>query len=369
MRYLDLYGGIGGFRLGIEKAMGSFNRSKDTKGEGAKTRGTEKRQRLVSEEREKDSCKERWSSDSINRKSFQRASAFECAGYIDINKYAASIYNYQFKENHHPADINTVKASDIPDFDLLCAGFPCQAFSTAGRRKGFSDSRGLLFFEIIRVLETKKPLYILLENVKGLLNHQEGETFTVILRALGKLGYELQWMVLNSRFFGVPQNRERVFIIGHLTERGTDRPEILPIGEIAAESKGIHGGRIILTQDRSEMRLHKTAGETPSLPSRMGEGGNNVPLVSYTLDANYYKGFDPSHLGQRRQIVGNGRFRRLTPVECERLQGFPDNWTAKGLDQDGNEINISDTQRYMALGNAVTVNVIEAIIGKMAGCI
>lgn len=141
---------------------------------------------------------------------------FKCVWYCDIDANAVNIYNRRFNEQWSPTDIRTVDTGTIPGFDMLCAGFPCQAFSIAGKRAGFSDTRGTLFFEIARIAKDKRPQYLLLENVKGLLNHDNGKTFAVILRTLDELGYNCQWMVLNSKFFGVPQNRERVFIIGHL---------------------------------------------------------------------------------------------------------------------------------------------------------
>jgi len=115
----------------------------------------------------------------------------------------------------------------LPDFDLLIGGFPCQAFSIAGKRGGFTDTRGTLFFDLARILKTKKPPRFIFENVKGLLSHDHGSTFKTIVTTLDELGYDIQWQVLNSKNFGVPQNRERVYIVGHL--RGTPRPEVFPI--------------------------------------------------------------------------------------------------------------------------------------------
>jgi DNA (cytosine-5)-methyltransferase 1 len=201
-------------------------------------------------------------------------------------------------------------------------GFPCQAFSIAGKRRGFEDTRGTMFFELARILRAKQPRLFVFENVKGLLNHDHGKTFRTIITSLDELGYDLQWQVLNSKNHGVPQNRERVFIIGHL--RGKPRPQVFPF--------------------------------TPT------EGENTDAVTSTALDANYWKGID-NH-GQRTVIVHNihggleetnVRVRRLTPTECERLQGFPDGWTE----------GVSDTQRYKCCGNAVTVNVIRDIFIKI----
>jgi len=158
MKVLELFGGIGGFSYGIEKAVGKEN--------------------------------------------------YEIAGYYDIDKYATAVFNRNFGTRFKPTDIREVDENEVPKHDLLCGGFPCQSFSIAGKRRGFEDTRGTLFFEIARILQAKRPPYFLLENVKGLLNHQKGETFRIILQTLDELGYDLQWMVLNSKFFGVPQNRD-----------------------------------------------------------------------------------------------------------------------------------------------------------------
>src|SRR3990167_7409423 len=138
----------------------------------------------------------------------------ECIGFSEIDKYAITTYTKHFPTHKNFGDAAKINPDELPDFDLLCGGFPCQSFSIAGKRRGFQDTRGTLFFEIARILEVKRPKLVLLENVKGLLNHNKGETFKVILQTLEELRYEAQWMVLNSKFFGVPQNRERVFIIG-----------------------------------------------------------------------------------------------------------------------------------------------------------
>ena len=192
----------------------------------------------------------------------------ECVYANEWDKYAAQIYNRRFSDNRYfgeektegelstertsvesessessvnsrkptpvlcdTRDIRTVPTSEIPNHDLLVAGFPCQAFSIAGKRRGFNDTRGTLFFEIARILKDKQPKFFILENVKGLLSHDNGNTFKTIISTLTELGYDLQWQVLNSKNFGVPQNRERVFIVGHI--RGQPRPQVFPITKIS----------------------------------------------------------------------------------------------------------------------------------------
>lgn len=165
IRYFDMFAGIGGFRSGLE-AIGGF----------------------------------------------------ECVGYCEIDKYAKQAYEamYDTGGELYFDDARKIVPEQLPDFDLLVGGFPCQSFSIAGARKGFDDTRGTLFFEIARIASVKKPKYLFLENVPGLLNHNQGRTFETILRTLDGLGYNVCWQVLNSKNFGVPQSRNRVFIIGYL---------------------------------------------------------------------------------------------------------------------------------------------------------
>ena len=178
MKFLDLFAGIGGFRFGMESA------------------------------------------------------GHECIGFCEIDKFARASYKaiHDTEGEIELHDITTVTDEEIRNIghvDVICGGFPCQSFSIAGSRRGFEDTRGTLFFEIARFSDILKPKYLFLENVKGLLNHDRGNTFKTILRALDGLGYDTEWQVLNSKNFSVPQNRERVFIIGHLREGRTRR--VFPI--------------------------------------------------------------------------------------------------------------------------------------------
>lgn len=313
----------------------------------------------------------------------------QCIGYSEIDKYAEAIYQYHYPSHINWGDAREINTSQLEDFHLLVAGFPCQAFSVAGKREGFRDTRGTLFFEIARVLKDKRPPYFLLENVAGLLSHEEGETFQTILEVLTKIGYRVEWQVLNSKDFGVPQNRERVFIAGHLTTTGGGGGTVFPITN--------SGGKNLeeLTEQSGQAdRVYDVKGVAPTVPTS-GGGRHEPKILAKCLDANYYKGID-NH-GQRtaipvltperekkrqmgRRFKTNGepafactsqdqhgvydgvRVRRLTPVECERLQGFPDDYTKYGVDGGGGTVQVSDTQRYKCLGNAVTTNVITAII-------
>jgi len=146
---------------------------------------------------------------------------FQCAAFCEIDKNAVKLYNayYDTEKEIYFNDAAKIDTRNLPDFDILVGGFPCQSFSVAGKRQGFEDTRGTLFFEIARILRDKRPGYFLLENVKGLLNHDNRQTFITIIKTLTKLGYSVEWAVLNSRYFGIPQNRERVFIVGYLREK------------------------------------------------------------------------------------------------------------------------------------------------------
>lgn len=332
----------------------------------------------------------------------------QCIGYSEIDKYACQIYQRYFPGHKNYGDITAIKTSDLPDFDLLVAGFPCQPFSIAGKRRGFEDTRGTLFFEIARIVREKRPRLLLLENVKGLLSHGKGATFVTIITALDELGYDCQWQVLNSKNHGVPQNRERVFIVGHL--RGTPRPEVFPFSSgdqttavlpgqqtttITARYDGAKPTGLYVVEDEfyapsirqlnqprhSNDRVYDPDGISPTLNTM--QGGNRQPFVALTekrtAEAKEIrrktKGRDFSprrakYLAKRTDNLGNcitatqgkeyyltnsTQIRRLTPTECERLQGFPDGWTDC----------VSDTQRYKALGNAVTVNVIQDICAQL----
>lgn len=273
----------------------------------------------------------------------QAGADWECIGYSEIDKYACSVFDSHYKIKNY-GDATKINPKDLPNFSLLVGGFPCQAFSIAGKRQGFKDTRGTLFFDIARILEEKKPRYLLLENVKGLLSHDGGRTFKTIVRILSNIGYRVEWQVLNSKNFGVPQNRERVFIIGYF--RGECRPKVFPIGKQGKET--ISTGQVVGALQAGYGKGDRTGGYVIKEKRKLKQKGNGDP--AFTLTA------------QDRHGVYDGKsnIRRLTPKECERLQGFPDDWTKH--DKEGKEM--SDTQRYKMLGNAVTVNVIEAIVRK-----
>ena len=417
MKFLDLFAGIGGFRLGLEQA------------------------------------------------------GHECVDFCEIDKFARqsykAIHNTEGEREYH--DITTVSNEEWRTLrgtvELICGGFPCQAFSIAGKRKGFLDeTRGTLFFEIARAAEQIKPRTLFLENVRGLLSHDKGRTFRTIISTLDELGYDAEWQILNSKNFGVPQNRERVFIVGHL--RGERGREVFPItrensGAIDVvnkesgmpretnrvySSEGLSptlntmqgGGREpkiaipVLTPDRAEKRqngrrfkedgepmftitaqdrhgvilsgninpsgngmngnVYDSDGLAPTLTTNKGEGPkivqkprgfnkggehevaptlssnswheNNLLKVGgvYTNDSESYNcgilpGLSRTLKSQNHDagIFDGIRIRKLTPRECWRLQGFPD-WA---FDK-AQEVN-SNSQLYKQAGNSVTVPVIYEI--------
>ncbi|MCK4578019.1 MAG: DNA (cytosine-5-)-methyltransferase [Candidatus Marinimicrobia bacterium] len=331
MKFIELFAGIGGFRYGLEscRSLGQKQNEQRTELESLRPNG----------------YKPQFNSSDGNGGRFY--TNYCCVWANEIDKYACQIYRKNYGgEELYEGDITKLSTGIIPDHDLLCGGFPCQAFSIAGKRGGFDDTRGTLFFQIARIAKEKQPCFLLLENVKGLLSHNKGATFATILSTLDEIGYDLQWEVLNSKNFGVPQNRERVFIVGHL--RGTSRPEIFPIGGTGEKSKNIVCPTIRATHYKSGDNQPLIIRGRPKMPYEHGKR-----KLKYSI----YKDIVPNltsttHSGdQKNMLVKDMKIRRLTPTECERLQGFPDGWTE----------GVSDTQRYKCLGNAVTTNVIAAI--------
>lgn len=362
MKYLSLFSGIGGFELGIQRAFNNeYAHISEEPEQEERTQG-----RVGSTDQQE-----------VLLHAGDRSTPL-CVGYSEIDKYAIKVYERQFNGHTNYGDATKINAEELPDFDLLVGGFPCQAFSVAGKRAGFDDTRGTLFFDIARILKEKQPRHLVLENVKGLLSHDKGRTFSTIIGVLTDLGYSVEWQVLNSKDFGVPQNRERIFIIGHL--RGECGGQVFPIIGTDGKTTKIYGRVTGLKGHDYLRRVYSADGASPTLPT--GTGGNHHAKVAVdltrraegshrvrkdgrvgTLDANYYKGL----ANQERPGVKEGvRVRKLTPTECERLQGFPDNWTKFGEDEHGMRVDISDTQRYKMCGNAVTVNVIEAIFKEFA---
>lgn len=426
MNFLDLFAGIGGFRLGMERA------------------------------------------------------GHKCVGFCEIDKFARSSYkamhNTENEIEYH--DIKEVTNEGFRKLrgkvDVICGGFPCQAFSIAGKQLGFEDARGTLFYEIARAAKEIKPRYLLLENVRNLLSHDKGQTFTRILKILDELGYDAEWQVLNSKNFGVPQNRERVFIVGHLRGectykifpiRGEDKefdiePKINIIGNtknpngsckgtrtFVHDKNGIVGaltatdykdpkqvaidhpnyneikikGHLVGSKYRSTSQIYDVQGISPTLNTMQGGGRepkiavpvltpdrvekrqngrrfkeNGEPMFTLTTQDRHgvlikeanKQGYSVASVGDsvnlsrpnsktRRGRVGKNiantlltadeqgvvlsdyKIRKLTPKECWRLQGFPDE-----LFEKAQAVN-SNSQLYKQAGNSVTVNVVEEIAKRL----
>lgn len=285
MRFVELFAGIGGFRLGLENT------------------------------------------------------GHTCVFSNEWLEKPASIYKRRFGSEPDRRDIRLIQGGELPECELIVGGFPCATFSQAGKRTGFSieDTRGTLCFEMFRLARDRGIPYILFENVKGMLNHDNGKTFAVIISALHELGYDCQWELLDSQNFGVPQHRERIFLVANLREK--PRPKVFPIGRSKREhekenrkAKFRHEKPKVTQWRRGHFRDYRGKG-IPTLTANMGTGGHNVPFIK-----------------------GEG-IRKLTPIECERLQGLPDGWTKYYKNGD----MVSDSERYERCGRTVSIPVIEAI--------
>ncbi|MEO1050206.1 MAG: DNA (cytosine-5-)-methyltransferase [Bacteroidota bacterium] len=334
--------------------------------------------------------------------------------FSEIDKYAIANYQYNFKESIHVGAVEEIKKGKVEKPDIITFGSPCQDLSIAGKRKGIKGKKSRLFFEAIRVIDELAPRLFIFENVKGLFSSNQGKDFEIVLRAFADLGvYDLQWQLLNTSWF-LPQNRERVYLVGSL--RNQPRPKVFPIGENnQANSKG--------SQSITEANIAPTVSTRVSAHGNYGpyiltlrgkkyEKGENLnvrkdgvancitkaddhnfllekwhPLRSVRTEkakairrSNQKKGIDYAPFRERQfEVREDGitgalttnterenlltnmeTIRRFTPLECERLQGFSDGWTGKGL-FDGEVKEISDSRRYQLLGNAVSVPVVKTV--------
>ena len=277
-----------------------------------------------------------------------------CVFTSEWDKFSQQTYIANFKEKPH-GDITQIKESEIPKHDVLLAGFPCQPFSHAGLKRGFDDIRGTLFFDIVRIIKLKRPAMILLENVKGFKSHDKGNTFKVVCSTLESLGYEVHSQILNARDFGVPQNRERIYIVAIDRSKTLKAPFNFPI----PPRKKVKLGQILDNKvdpkytisdrlwsgHRRRLKEHKIKGNGfgYSLFDKNSE-------YTSTISARYYKD------GSEILIEQNGKNpRKLTPREAARLQGFPDSF----------KIPVSDAQAYRQFGNSVAVPVVIAIGREM----
>ncbi|MBU8892405.1 MAG: DNA cytosine methyltransferase [Bacteroidales bacterium] len=302
VKIIDLFAGIGGIRIGFEKASGNN---------------------------------------------------VDCVFTSELDKFSIQTYKANFPDEEIYGDITQINAVDVPDHDILLAGFPCQPFSQAGLKKGFADTRGTLFFDIERILIAKKPKAFLLENVKQLKGHDKGRTLITIIKHLKMIGYEnVQYKVLRARDFGLPQNRERIYIVGFLDKSinfGFPEPtnDLVSVGNILEESVDPK-----YTISDKLWSGHKRRKKENKLNGKgFGYGiVNKHSEYTNTISARYYKDGSEILVEQKE-----GNPRKLTPREAARLQGFPENF----------EIPVSDTQAYRQFGNSVPVKVIEKIAQKI----
>jgi DNA (cytosine-5)-methyltransferase 1 len=304
VRYFSLFTGVGGFELGIESAMPKV----------------------------------------------------ECVGFSEIDKHASAVLRYRFPNVKNYGDITQIQWDTVPDFDLLVGGSPCQDLSVAGKRKGIDGSRSGLVWSYVEALNRKKPAYFIWENVKGALSSNNGWDFATILTAFSEAGYSLWWQVLNARDFGVPQNRERVFIVG--TRDGSPREVFFERGNTEESNKIAE----LTSQVSDSQRIFSTGGVSPAL--RSGGGGMGAKTGLYLIARTIRVGGAGSPHGYKSNWDSyeiDGKIRRLTPRECERLMSWPDDWTKYGIMED-KVVEMSDTQRYKMCGNGVVSKVVEAVV-------
>ena len=290
MKLLELFSGIGGFALGLHKAGVEFDKHY----------------------------------------------------FSEIDKHAIANYKYNFKNAESIGTVTNVCSSGIERPDIITFGFPCQDLSIAGKRKGFDGERSSLFFSAMEIIDKFKPDTFIFENVKGLFSSNRGKDFTAVLRTIADIGlYECEWQLVNTRWV-LPQNRERVYFIGHLT--GRSQPRVFPFRE----------NDFVVRKSQSKINV--------KLQHLFNTGNNSQGERVYDTNGLY------SSLGVRQQgankIFTDNNIRYLTEIECERLQGFPDNWTQYG-NYDGEIKKISKTQRYKMLGNAVTVDIVKLIAERL----
>lgn len=318
------------------------------------------------------------------------ALGFQKAGYqftehyfSEIDKHAIANYKYNFPHAKNLGDITTIRSTDLTGIDIITFGSPCQDFSLAGRKEGLKGNKSSLITHAIALIADIRPSIFLWENVKGAFSSNAGADFWKIIQAFANIGgYRLEFQLLNTKWL-LPQNRERIYLIGHLTEKSF--PGVFPIGE---------NDKLLEGKTRKENRKCPSIKTSPArtITSRYSKMGSNdtyiVPKVARTLTGGGHSGGLHSDMTVIRQLkrgknkgadlkicptISSNAFqennllngvRRLTEIECERLQGFPDNWTQYG-DYNGTIKPIAKTQRYKLIGNAVTVDIVTMIAKRL----
>ena len=332
---------------------------------------------------------------------------FAVIGHSEIDEHCNSVLRYRFPRMKNYGDISEADKSNLPDFDILIGGTPCQDLSIAGKRRGITGGRSGLFFDFVEVLKIKRPKYFIWENVKGAFTSNRGWDFARVQMELVDAGYDIRWELLNAKDYGVPQSRERVFIAG--CKRGEG------VGEIFREANG-HNSTVSKDSEQEGVRdgknskklifvggvgnkwnkvseknqsrdfkqgnrVYDARGISPSIPSQGGNKAGGSILVAYS------KSTRENHIDHRARldetantlstgdgcrsmstanfIVENMEVRKLTPTECERLMGWPDDHTKWGINLDGEKYELSDTTRYRQCGNGVVTPCITAILDRL----
>lgn len=303
-RFIDLFSGIGGFRLALE----SF---------GAK-----------------------------------------CVYSSEIDKYAKEVYEKNFGETPD-GDITKVNESNIPNHEILCAGFPCQAFSISGKQQGFEDTRGTLFFHIARIVKEKQPLVVLLENVKNFVKHNNGETFQTIKNIMEELNYDFYFKVLNACDFGIPQKRERIYIVcfrKDLNIKDFQFPRPFTLNKCIEDILLSDEETNHLICDRKDVILKDIIeNEKSSKPIRIGtvgQGCQGERIYSTKGTAITLSAYGGGVFAKTGGYLINGNVRKLHPIECARLTGFPDSFI----------LAKSNNQAYKQFGNSIVVDVLQYIL-------
>lgn len=300
---------------------------------------------------------------------FERA-GMHCLWQCEIDRYCGEVLTRHWPDVTRYEDVRTITRENAESVDVICGGFPCQDVSVAGKRAGLAEERSGLWFEFARVISELKPRWVVIENVPGLLSSNQGQDFETVLSALVEFGYGVSWRILDAQFFGVPQRRRRVFVVGSLGnglfaevlfERGGVCGNTSQGGKEGPEYSGTVANCITT---REGQRMNETI-ET-LIPVMMEYGNDRAigidvaptlktaaaksPLIPAMVENGYKQIFE---FGKTPTMKG---VRKLTPTECARLQGFPDDWND----------NVSDTQRYKQFGNAVAVPVAEWIGKRIA---
>ena len=307
MNHLDLFSGIGGFSLGLKKVFNIKN-----------------------------------------------------TYFSDIDKYAIDVFKYNFKKSKYVGSVTDVQSKELPKIDIITFGSPCQDFSLAGKRRGLEGQRSSLISEAIRLICECRPSFFIWENVKGTFSSNNGEDFWAILKEFTNIGgYRLEWQLLNTKWF-LPQNRERIYLVGYIGE-GCEG-QIFPI----TENDEVFNSQIWNNSRKSQSNKNRHTRTINSSYHKMGSDNTYIKVGDFRYDEGLRWRQDnnsPTLTLKSNEVLIKScpKIRRLTPIECERLQGFPDNWTKHGKELG----KISDTQRYKMCGNAVTVNVVEAVVKKI----